>query len=53
MLGWEKLDAFEGDAVSTQEIWKAREFSSLLSLHPGKEPDNINESTPGINRSGN
>ncbi|XP_072263573.1 uncharacterized protein [Pyxicephalus adspersus] len=51
-LGWEKADAFEKEAMSTQEIWKPREFSSLLSLHPVKKPDIVNESTPGINRSG-
>ncbi|XP_075053847.1 uncharacterized protein LOC142139886 [Mixophyes fleayi] len=51
-LGWTNVSAFEQDTRSTQEVWKPREFSSLLSLHPGKEPDSINESTPGISRSG-
>ncbi|XP_068124854.1 uncharacterized protein [Hyperolius riggenbachi] len=51
-IGWTKVDAFEKEEKSTQEIWKPREFSSRLSLHPGKEPDNINESTSGISKAG-
>ncbi|KAM5180677.1 uncharacterized protein ACMZJ9_001197 [Mantella aurantiaca] len=50
-LGWEKVDAFEREAMSTQEIWKPRELSLLLPLHLEKEPDNINEDTPGSHES--
>ncbi|KAG9492735.1 hypothetical protein GDO78_000957 [Eleutherodactylus coqui] len=51
-LGWAKVDAFEQEARSSQLIWKPREFSSLLSFHPGKEPDNTNECTSSISGSG-
>ncbi|XP_075189860.1 uncharacterized protein LOC142289817 [Anomaloglossus baeobatrachus] len=51
-LGWAKIDAFEQEARSGLIVWKPREFSSLLSFHPGKEPDNINECTSSISGSG-
>ncbi|XP_075709141.1 uncharacterized protein LOC142742856 isoform X3 [Rhinoderma darwinii] len=50
-LGWAKVDAFEQEARSSQLVWKPRNFSSLLSFHPGKEPDN-NEYTSSISRPG-
>ncbi|XP_069827888.1 uncharacterized protein [Dendropsophus ebraccatus] len=51
-LGWAKVDAFEQEARSSHLLWKPRESSSLFSLHPGKEPDNIQECTSSITRSG-
>ncbi|XP_056412661.1 uncharacterized protein LOC130355880 isoform X2 [Hyla sarda] len=51
-LGWAKVDAFEQETRSSQLIWKPREFSSLLSLHSGKEPDNINECNSSVSGSG-
>ncbi|XP_063810104.1 uncharacterized protein LOC135031779 isoform X2 [Pseudophryne corroboree] len=51
-LGWTKVSAFEQETRSTRDVWKPREFSSLISLHPGKEPDNNNESPPGSSTSG-
>ncbi|KAM3934150.1 uncharacterized protein RB166_001744 [Leptodactylus fuscus] len=50
-LGWAKIDAFEQEESSSQLVWKPLEFSSQLSFHPGKEPDNINEYTSSISGS--
>ncbi|XP_044141558.1 uncharacterized protein LOC122931550 [Bufo gargarizans] len=51
-LGWTKVDAFEQESGSRHLTWKPVELSSLLSFHPGKEPDNINECTSSISGSG-
>ncbi|XP_073521602.1 uncharacterized protein [Phyllobates terribilis] len=51
-LGWAKIDAFEQETRSCLIVWKPKEFSSQLSFHLGKEPDNINECTSSISGSG-
>ncbi|XP_018102319.1 uncharacterized protein LOC108708284 isoform X2 [Xenopus laevis] len=49
-LGWVKINAFEQEDSSTQEIWLPREFSNVFLLH--SERYSFDESTPVSNTSG-
>ncbi|XP_053311919.1 uncharacterized protein LOC128473690 [Spea bombifrons] len=50
-LGWTQVEAFEEQTINMQNVWKPQHTSLSLSLHPGRDPDNVTEKIPGCHMS--